>query len=216
MTIRSPGANYQSGGSHSASKSSSAALPQDAKLACSARAIIPITAVNLQFPLLFKDFQVRPWQPHDRQAVADLIATALAEYGLGWEPVGADRDVLEVETAYRDRGGAFWVVERDAGSEARQIVGTAAYYPIERSHNAVEIRKMYLHADVRGQGLGRFLLTQLEATIAQKGFQEIWIETATILAEAVILYERSGYQLATGVETHRCDRVYRKSLQATP
>lgn len=172
--------------------------------------------MDRQLPFIFQDYQVRPWQPPDRQAAADLIATVLAEYGLGWEPIGADRDVLEVETAYLERGGAFWVVELNSGPKAGQIVGTAAYYPIERRPNAVEIRKMYLHADARGQGLGRFLLTQLEATIAQQGFQEIWLETATVLAEAVILYERSGYQLSTGVETSRCDRVYRKSLSATP
>jgi GNAT superfamily N-acetyltransferase len=103
------------------------------------------------------DFHVRDWQPADRQAAADVIRTVLAEYGLGWEPTGADRDVLEVESAYQQAGGEFWVVE-----QAGQIVGTAAYYPIGRSPNAVEIRKMYLQRSVRGQGLGRFLLTQLE------------------------------------------------------
>ncbi len=64
----------------------------------------------------------------------------------------------------------------------------------------------------RGRGLGRFLLAQLEQEIRSRGFKEIWIETATVLQEAVRLYERSGYQSATGVETLRCDRIYRKVL----
>jgi putative acetyltransferase len=153
------------------------------------------------------DFHVRDWQPADRQAAADVIRTVLAEYGLGWEPTGADRDVLEVESAYQQAGGEFWVVE-----QAGQIVGTAAYYPIGRSPNAVEIRKMYLRSSVRGQGLGRFLLTQLEGAIAQAGYNAIWIETASVLREAVQLYARSGYQPATGVETDRCDLVYSKSI----
>jgi putative acetyltransferase len=131
----------------------------------------------------------------------------LAEYGLGWEPAGADRDVLEVESAYQQVGGEFWVVE-----QAGQIVGTAAYYPIGRSPNAVEIRKMYLRSTVRGQGLGRLLLTQLEGAIAAAGYDTIWIETASVLREAVQLYERSGYQPATGVETDRCDLVYAKAI----
>jgi putative acetyltransferase len=154
-----------------------------------------------------RDVQVRDWQPADRQAAAAVIRTVLAEYGLGWEPTGADQDVLQVETAYQAVGGEFWVVE-----QAGQIVGTAAYYPIGRSPNAVEIRKMYLLPTVRGQGLGRWLLAQLEAAIAEAGYRTIWIETASVLREAVQLYERSGYIPATGVETDRCDLVYCKSI----
>jgi len=156
----------------------------------------------------FQSFLVRDWQPSDREAAAAVIGTVLAEYGLGWEPTGADRDVLDVEVCYQKVGGEFWVVE-----QAGKVVGTAAYYPIERGPQAVEIRKMYLLPDVRGRGLGRFLLTQLEAAIATKGYQQILIETASVLKEAVVLYERSGYQPITDVETARCDRAYIKELQ---
>jgi putative acetyltransferase len=153
----------------------------------------------------YQDFLIRAWQPHDRQSAFNLIGSVLAEYGLIQEPKGADRDVLEVETFYQS--GEFWVVERN-----HQLVGTAAYYPISRGKNAVEIRKMYLRPEARGLGLGKFLLGELENAIAQKGFEQIWIETASVLKEAVQLYEKNGYQPATGVETARCDRVYVKYL----
>ena len=156
----------------------------------------------------YRDYVVRDWQSEDRNAAAAVIRTSLAEYGLGWEPDGADRDVLEVETYYLDRGGEFWVVEYQG-----QIVGTSAYYPLERDENAVEIRKMYLLPIARGQGLGKYLLKDLERVIAAQGYREIWIETASILKEAVQLYERAGYQPATGVETARCDRIYVKFLE---
>ncbi|NCJ05417.1 GNAT family N-acetyltransferase [Synechococcales cyanobacterium C] len=156
--------------------------------------------------MLYQDYLIRAWQPRDRTPAAEIIHTVLREYGLGWEPTGADQDVLEVETCYLARGGEFWVVEQGG-----QLVGTSAYYPIERGIQAVEIRKMYLLPQVRGQGLGSFLLQQLEARIAARGYQQIWIETASVLKEAVALYERWGYQPATGVETTRCDRVYVKS-----
>lgn len=153
----------------------------------------------------YQDFLIRAWQSHDRMAAFNLIGSVLAEYGLIQEPEGADLDVLEVETFYQS--GEFWVVERNL-----QLVGTAAYYPISRGKNAVEIRKMYLRPEARGVGLGKFLLSELENAIAQKGFEQIWIETASVLKEAVQLYEKNGYQPATGVETTRCDRVYVKYL----
>lgn len=155
----------------------------------------------------YQDFLIRDWQPSDRTIAFNLIGSVLAEYGLTQEPNGADRDVLEVESFYQKKNGEFWVIERQ-----NKLVGTGAYYPISRGQNAVEIRKMYLLPEARGVGLGKFLLTELESAIVQKGFEQIWIETASVLKEAVQLYERNGYQPSTGVETLRCDRVYVKYL----
>jgi putative acetyltransferase len=157
---------------------------------------------------LFKDYLIRDWEIRDRTAAAEVIRQVLAEYDLGWEPDGADRDVLEVEACYLETGGEFWVVESDA-----QIVATGAYYPIQRGEQAAEIRKMYLLPRVRGQGLGSFLLGQLEDAIAAHGFRQIWIETASVLKEAVQLYEKNGYIPSAGVETIRCDRVYFKDIR---
>ena len=155
----------------------------------------------------YRDFLIRDWQQGDRDTAANVISTVLAEYGLPWQPDTADRDVVEVESSYIEIGGEFWVVETRSA-----IVGTAAYYPIARGQNAVEIRKMYLLPEARGKGLGKYLLHQLETAIARKNYQEIWIETASVLVEAVKLYENNGYQPATGVETDRCDLVYVKKL----
>ena len=149
----------------------------------------------------------------DREVAADVVKTVLEEYGLGWEvSCGgcSDQDAIEVEKYYQQAGGEFWVVEA-----AGKIVGTGGYHPIERGNKAVEIRKMYLLPQVRGQGLGRFLLAQLEQAAAKQGFKEAWVETATVLKEAVKLYEKNGYQPMSGVETERCDRVYSKALSPT-
>jgi putative acetyltransferase len=163
----------------------------------------------------YQNYTIRSWQPEDRIAAAKVIETALAEYGLDWEPEGADRDVLAVEEYYLDRGGEFWVIE-DNGN----IIGTSAYYPClvspSKAENlgvkAVEIRKMYLHPKVRGQGLGRYLLAALERSIFDRGYREIRIETASVLAAAVKLYESNGYEPVTDVETARCDRAYVKII----
>lgn len=159
----------------------------------------------------YRDFTLRNWQPEDRQAGATLIGNVLAEYGLGWEPEATDRDAIAVEECYHAVRGEFWVVERSG-----QVVGTGGYFPVQYGIQAVELRKMYLHPSARGQGLGRWLLAQLEAAIAARGFREIWLETATVLQEAIQLYERNGYQAPPAAAstpcTARCDRVYVKYL----
>ncbi|OCR02136.1 acetyltransferase [Oscillatoriales cyanobacterium USR001] len=155
----------------------------------------------------YGDFLIRSWEHGDRASAFHLIKGILAEYGLQCDPYGADRDVYEVELFYHNAGGEFWIVEKQG-----HLVGTAGYYPTKRGDKAVEIRKMYLLPEVRRQGLGKFLLDKLEAAIADRGFTEIWIETASVLKEAVKLYESNGYQPSTGVETPRCDRIYMKTL----
>lgn len=165
----------------------------------------------------YKDFWIRDWEARDRTPAAQLIAQVLAEYGVCGEPEGADRDVWEVETYYQQANGVFWVIE-----QAGQLVGTAGFYPIRRAQmgsnpTAVEIRKMYLLPEARRQGLGRFLIVELEQEIARRGFTNIYLETATALKEAVLLYEALGYaQLdPSQVETARCDRIYHKHLSQT-
>ena len=110
---------------------------------------------------------------------------------------------------YAPRGGESTLYEIETQG---RLVGTAGYYPVARGENAVEIRKMYLSPEVRGQGLGRYLLQALEAAIATQGYTQAWIQTASVLKEAVQLYERNGYQPSTGIDTDRCDRIYVKSL----
>lgn len=155
----------------------------------------------------YQGFWIRDWRVEDRDTAYTVIQTALAEYGLRPEPEGTDRDARYVEQYYWQTGGEFWVVEREG-----ILVGTGGYYPLQREVGMAEIRKMYLAKSARGQGLGKVLLRQLESAIATQGYTQIWIETASVLKEAVALYESFGYQPATGVETLRCDRVYRKAI----
>ncbi|WP_036481436.1 GNAT family N-acetyltransferase [Myxosarcina sp. GI1] len=156
---------------------------------------------------IYGEFRVRDWQQRDRDSAARVIRQVLSEYGLPWQPEDADRDAVEVEASYLATGGEFWVVER-----ANKIVGTAGYYPTTRGEKAVEIRKMYLLPEVRGRGLGKYLLRELETAIMRRNYAQIWLETATVLVEAVKLYQSFGYQPATGIETERCDLVYVKKL----
>ena len=156
---------------------------------------------------VYEQFLVRDWTKSDRNAAAEIIRQVLQEYGLPWQPEEADRDVIEVEKYYLNQGGEFWVVEHKG-----RLIGTAAYYPVKNDPQGVEIRKMYLLPEARGWGLGKYLLQELEKAIANAGFKIIYIETASVLKEAVILYEKNHYLPMTEVATARCDLSYYKRL----
>lgn len=55
------------------------------------------------------------------------------------------------------------------------------------------LKRMWVSPDLRGLGLGRRLLTTLEAHAAEHGIQTIQLETNFALTEAIALYRAAGY-----------------------
>ena len=72
---------------------------------------------------------------------------------------------------------------------------------------------MYLHRDHRAKGLGKRLLEHALAEARRLGFQTITLETASVLKEAIRLYERYGFQPCTPAHLScRCDQAYSLKL----
>jgi DNA-binding MarR family transcriptional regulator/GNAT superfamily N-acetyltransferase len=57
-----------------------------------------------------------------------------------------------------------------------------------------ELKRMWVSREIRGLGVGRRLLTELEAKAAKAGVQIIRLETNRSLIEAIQLYRESGYR----------------------
>jgi DNA-binding MarR family transcriptional regulator/GNAT superfamily N-acetyltransferase len=59
---------------------------------------------------------------------------------------------------------------------------------------AAEIKRMWVHSSVRGMGLGRRMLRELEEQARTHGFNVVQLETNEALKEAQALYRASGYR----------------------
>jgi len=57
-----------------------------------------------------------------------------------------------------------------------------------------ELKRMWVAPAVRGLGLGRRLLAELEARAAARGVRTLRLETNRVLGEAVSLYRSAGYR----------------------
>lgn len=57
-----------------------------------------------------------------------------------------------------------------------------------------EIKRMWVHPDWRGVGLGQRMLTHLEDSARRLGHSRVVLDTNSTLVEAINMYERSGYQ----------------------
>lgn len=80
----------------------------------------------------------------------------------------------------------------------------------EYSKDIVEIKRMYVEAKFRGQGIGKRILKELEYWAAELNYTECILETGKVQIDAVKLYESSGYKVIpnygqyAGVELSVC------------
>ena len=149
------------------------------------------------------DFSIRLAGNDDIPAIRAVLLAVRAEYGVLGAIGGDDPDLDDLEDNYFRRGGCFEVVTQAAG----RIVGCAGLHPL--SPCRAELGKMYLEKSCAGRGLGRQLLEDLLAAARKSGFQEVWLETNSVLTEAITLYTRFGFQpVATDHRSPQCDVAY--------
>lgn len=130
-----------------------------------------------------------------------IIYPTLKEYGLDPEPTVTDADVEDIERHYGKPGSYFCIAEYDG-----LPVGTGGLRQI--SDKRCELRKMYLLTEFRGKGIGKQLLIHLVTRAKDMGYREITLETASVLREAIRLYERFGFvTLANAELPARCDQA---------
>ena len=122
----------------------------------------------------------------DGGAILELVFEVLREYGLPPDPEDTDVDLADIEGHYR--GGWFAVLEVDEVG----IIGSVGLCPLEGA--VMELRKMYLHRDWRGRGLGRQLMEGALAEARRLGARKLVLGTAGVLSEAVALYKRFGFR----------------------
>lgn len=146
-------------------------------------------------------YHIRDAIPGDEAAVRDVVFTVLHEYGLTPDPQGTDADLLDLNTAYVKPGGVFRVITDARGS----VIGCGGFRPA--GAGAVELRKMYLARDLRGRGLGRRLLEDLIATARAAGHRRMVLDTASVLREAIALYQKRGFRpYENPGRVRRCDQ----------
>jgi putative acetyltransferase len=143
----------------------------------------------------------------DVDAVKRLVYRVLREYKLNPEPDGTDADLLDIETNYIKRGGLFEILadENDA------LLGTVGLYPI--NNEIVELRKMYFDPILRGQGYGKQTLERMIKEARQRGFKKIYLETNSVLKEAISLYQRFGFAPTAEKHALRCDQAFILDLE---
>ena len=84
-------------------------------------------------------------------------------------------------------------------------------------NQAVEIKRMYVRPEARGDGYGRVMLAALEERAASAGYTIARLETGSYLPAALGLYRKAGYRsIPTYGEyvTNPFSRCFEKAIKA--
>lgn len=138
-----------------------------------------------------RDIVIRPIAPGDNSTIAAIIRQSLTEFGANkpgtvyYDPT--TDHLFELFSA--EPRSRYFVAEKNG-----QLLGGAGIYPTDAlPAGTCELVKMYLLADARGMGLGRYMIDHCISTARGLGFTQMYLETMPELKKAVSVYEKFGF-----------------------
>ncbi|EAU69488.1 transcriptional regulatory protein PadR- [Stigmatella aurantiaca DW4/3-1] len=126
---------------------------------------------------------VSPGDPLAAEAVGRYFAELDARFPGGFDP----GDAATTDAASMGAGAGIFVVATSDG----QPVACGGVQQI--GEGVGEIKRMWVHPEWRGAGLGSRLLLHLEEEAARLGHTRICLDTHDTLTEAIAMYARAGY-----------------------
>lgn len=105
-------------------------------------------------------------------------------------------DTLVADAGTFDEPNGVFLIARageDFASEEVDgaVIGCGGVHHLDGPYG--EIKRMWVHPDQRGIGLGKRLLSTLEQHGSRLGFGVIRLDTNSVLTEAIRMYESAGY-----------------------
>jgi DNA-binding MarR family transcriptional regulator/N-acetylglutamate synthase-like GNAT family acetyltransferase len=156
--------------------------------------------------------EVVAYRPKYKSAFRDLNIAWIEKH---WEMEPSDHKALDKPTENIINKGGYIAI---ALHETRPV-GTCALMKME--NNNFELAKMAVADEVKGMGIGSALGEHIIAKAQELGAERIYLESNTVLAPAVNLYRKLGFQRVSGIDSPyaRCNiqmALHLKQPSASP
>lgn len=162
---------------------------------------------------LNQQINFRPINPEDDKNIETVSRIVLAEYNANREGFAfTDSELENMYSVFSQTGWYYLVCEKD-----NSILGGCGLGPLKgASSEYCEVKKMYLSADSRGLGLGKYLLNKIIEKARELGYKYCYLETLRSMEAANNLYLQFGFEQLVkplGNTGHfGCDRWYLLAL----
>lgn len=126
---------------------------------------------------------VAPDSPEAALVIGQYFAELQQRFPDGFD---ADTETTRDAGTLGSSAGEFVV----AGSDGEPVACGGVY---ALTGEVAEVKRMWVHPDWRGAGLGSRLLRHLESRAADRGHRSVRLDTHDSLTEAIAAYRRAGY-----------------------
>ena len=135
---------------------------------------------------------IRPIKPEDNTTARALVKDVLGEFVEGTDGyASSDPELEDMHAAYSGPGHQYFVVEI-----AGEVKGIAGIAPLEGydDDSVAELRKMYFHPSLRGQGMAHKLMRVCLDSAREMGYRSVYLETLPHMHAAQSLYQKHGFK----------------------
>lgn len=133
-------------------------------------------------------YVIRAARDDDFEGLCRLIEPIFGEYEGVLFIVDEMPELRTIATTFGEAGGAFWCVEHQD-----EVVGCVGWTPCSSRPESVELKKLYVHRELRRSGIGGRLVARVEEAARTRGSRavELWSDAAFTTAHR--FYRRRGY-----------------------
>lgn len=132
------------------------------------------------------EWRIRYCKPKDQPEIFALHRLALAHDGQFIESPDWEKDLRNINASYAAQNGCFLVAFDES-----QLIGMGALR--KHSEKTAEIKRMRVHPDYQGQGLGQAILQKLLQEARVREYEVLILDTTDDQKSAQGLYEKNGF-----------------------
>lgn len=137
-------------------------------------------------------YPIQKFNDQYTEKVISFLRCCLHESGRKLDLDQKHKSYLDVQHCF----DSFWIM-----LDGEEIIGTAVLKRMDECR--CELKSLYLYERFQGRGLGRMLLKTVIEEAARSGYREMYLDTLSTSARALILYEKAGF-----VRTERYNENY--------
>jgi len=128
--------------------------------------------------------------PEDDLVLAEIIRNNLKEHSLDIPgTVYFDDNLNHLSDYYNESPMREYFILEENGL----VIGGVGFAEFSEAEGIAELQKLYLINDVKGRGLGRYLVELVIEKAKAAGYKRLYLETHTNLKTALIVYEKCGF-----------------------
>ncbi|KAF2217562.1 hypothetical protein CERZMDRAFT_30706 [Cercospora zeae-maydis SCOH1-5] len=128
-------------------------------------------------------------QQEDLADTVNLFTTYAQSIGIDLQFQDFDNETSYMPGKYAPPAGALYLARNRAG----EAVGCVGLRPLATHHNYCEMKRLYVHPQGRGMGIGKALAEKVIAHAVKVGYEAMMLDTLESMESARSLYKSLGF-----------------------